>query len=209
MCKRQKHKYMLLVTVQTISQQGIFNLTKAEYLIAAEDYVGYGSIYPDKETINDVLKDLQENDVNVIQVVDYWTKPRKQAKSSTEGGISAYGHWHRKWNTNFCDFKHSGQLKEFLVYNRLYQNQEYCVINLKIAHMFPFPNFDSCKVDKIYIEIMFEFDESHFICYLLCALVEPGSVTIIVQEKFLLSTPSFLLVILCPEFSRYLRSFLR
>jgi hypothetical protein len=39
--------------------------------------VGYGSIYPDKETINDVLKDLQENDVNVIQVVDYWTKPRK------------------------------------------------------------------------------------------------------------------------------------
>ena len=56
---------------------------------------------------------------------------------------------------------------------------------------------------------MFEFDESHFICYLLCALVEPGSVTIIVQEKFLLSTPSFLLVILCPEFSRYLRSFLR
>jgi len=62
---------------------------------------------------------------------------------------------------------------------------------------------------KIYMGIMFEFDESQCICELPCALDERGSVPITVLEKFLMSNPSFLVVIPCPEFSTYLRSFLR
>jgi len=74
MCKRYRHKELSLVTVYTIPQQGIFNLTTADFLITANIYVGYRSKHPDKQTLKDVVKDLQENDINVVQLVASWTK---------------------------------------------------------------------------------------------------------------------------------------
>ena len=71
--KRQKYEKLSLVTVQTIPQQGIFNLTNADYLIAANVYVGFRSKHPDNETVNDVFNDLQENDINVIELDAYGT----------------------------------------------------------------------------------------------------------------------------------------
>ena len=70
MCKLQKHEKLLLVTVQKIQQQGSFNFTTVDYLIAAEVYVGYRSKQPDKETLSGDLKDLKENDINVNQLVE-------------------------------------------------------------------------------------------------------------------------------------------
>jgi len=60
-----------------------------------------------------------------------------------------------------------------------------------------------------YMGIMFEFDECLSICWLSCVLNERGSIPIKVEKKFLLSNPSFLVVIPCLQFSPYLRSFLR
>jgi len=56
---------------------------------------------------------------------------------------------------------------------------------------------------------MFEFDECLSICWLSCVLNDRGSVPIKVEKKFLLSNPSFLVVIPRLQFSPYLRSFLR
>jgi len=59
---------MSLVTVYTIPQQGIFNLTTAYYLIPAVVYVAYRSKEPDENTSNEVWKILQENGINVTQL---------------------------------------------------------------------------------------------------------------------------------------------
>jgi len=40
----------------------------ADYMIAAVIYVGYRSKQPDKNTLNEVSKILQENDINVSQL---------------------------------------------------------------------------------------------------------------------------------------------
>jgi len=61
----------------------------------------------------------------------------------------------------------------------------------------------------MYMGFKFGFDECLSICWLSCILNELGSVPIIVQKKILLSKLSFLFVIPCPEFSPYVRSFLR
>jgi len=42
-------------------------------MIAADVYVGFRSKHPDNETLSDVLKDLQENHIDVSQLVSYRT----------------------------------------------------------------------------------------------------------------------------------------
>jgi len=73
-----------LVTVYSITNQGIFKLTTDVYLIAAYVYVGYRSKHPDKETMQDALKDLQENNIDVSQLVEYIKDHCQEAESSTE-----------------------------------------------------------------------------------------------------------------------------
>ena len=68
MCKRQKHEKLLFVTVQTILQQEILNLTTADYLIAAVVSAGYRSKSPDENTLNEVSNIMQEHNINVVQL---------------------------------------------------------------------------------------------------------------------------------------------
>jgi hypothetical protein len=72
--------------------------------------------------VKDVLKDLQENNIDVSQLM-VWPKDHcQQAEYLGELGNSVYRQWHRKRNTIFCDFKHSENLNIFPVCKMFCQN---------------------------------------------------------------------------------------
>ena len=151
MQRRQKHEKCLLVTVQPITNQGITNLTTADYLFAADVYVAYRSQHPDEETREKVTNKMKENNIDFSLLVEYSTHHCQQVESSTERGSPAYRHWRRKRNGTFYNFRYFGQLNIYLVCTLLYQNQKLYIINLNITQMFPFPHFESWRKDqKIY-----------------------------------------------------------
>jgi hypothetical protein len=82
-CYQSQFSQLLSVTVQSITNQGIFNLTTDDYLIPAYVYVGYRSKQPDKETLHDASKKLKENNIDVSQLVEYeyWTDHCQKAES--------------------------------------------------------------------------------------------------------------------------------
>jgi hypothetical protein len=51
--------------------------------------VGYRSSHPDEATKKDVLKDLEENNIDVKQVTEWKANHCQQAESSTAAGCSA------------------------------------------------------------------------------------------------------------------------
>jgi len=57
-------------------------------MLSAPVYVGYRSLHPDQETVNEVHRELQDKNVNVSQLVDWSANHCPQAESSTAGGIS-------------------------------------------------------------------------------------------------------------------------
>jgi hypothetical protein len=64
-------------------------LTNADNLLAATDCVLYRTPNPDEETVQDVLNELQENNIDVSQLVDWSANHCQQAESSTEEGSSS------------------------------------------------------------------------------------------------------------------------
>jgi len=46
-------------------------------------YVGFRSRHPDEETVNEVHRKLQENNIDVSQLVDWTAHNCEQAESST------------------------------------------------------------------------------------------------------------------------------
>jgi hypothetical protein len=52
-------------------------------------YVSYRSNRPDEATVKDLMKDLQENNIDVSQLVEWPADHCQQAGSSTTGGSSA------------------------------------------------------------------------------------------------------------------------
>ena len=65
------------------------NLTNADYLFAAFVIAAYGSSRPNEETVEEVMNDLQENNTDFSQLVEWKADHYEQAESSTEGGCSA------------------------------------------------------------------------------------------------------------------------
>ena len=54
-----------------IPHQGILNITTADNLLSANAYVGYRRQLLNKTTMKDVLKDLQKNNIDVSQLVEF------------------------------------------------------------------------------------------------------------------------------------------
>jgi hypothetical protein len=73
-----------LITVFVITHQGILNPTPADYLLAVYVYVSYRSQHPDKATVKEVLKKLQDNNIDVSHLVEYGTDHCQKAESSTK-----------------------------------------------------------------------------------------------------------------------------
>jgi hypothetical protein len=59
-------------------------LTKADNLLAVYVYLEFRSNRPEVATVKDVLKDLQENNTNVSQLVDWATDHCQQGESSAK-----------------------------------------------------------------------------------------------------------------------------
>jgi len=64
----------------------ILNITTAENLLSANVYVGYRRQHPKKSTVKDVLKELQKNNIDVSQLVEWNANHCQQTESSSEGG---------------------------------------------------------------------------------------------------------------------------
>jgi hypothetical protein len=77
MCRRQKHKKLLLITAFVFTHQGILNQTTFVNLIAVDVYVAYRSQSPDEETVNLVKKELKENNIKYSRLADYPTNKCK------------------------------------------------------------------------------------------------------------------------------------
>ena len=129
----QKYENLSLVTVQSIPHLKFLYLTTTTNLLAYV-FVGYQSKLPELETMKDVLKNFQENIIDVIYLV-VWPKDHcQQTEYLKELGSSVYRHWRRKWNATFCKFNHSRQLNIFPVCNIFCQNQKLYVIDVYITH---------------------------------------------------------------------------
>jgi len=62
---RYKHVKFVLITNYSIICKWNTNLTTSDNLLAAYDYVAFRSQHPDQETVKDVLKELQANNVDI------------------------------------------------------------------------------------------------------------------------------------------------
>ena len=56
-----------------ITNEGILDLITTDYLLAASVYVGYRSQHPDENTVENVKKELQENNIDINQLVKWPT----------------------------------------------------------------------------------------------------------------------------------------
>jgi hypothetical protein len=76
--------YLSLITVFVITHQGILNLTFVRNLIPVYVYVAYRRQHPDKATVKRVLKELQENNIDISHLMEYKTDHCQQAESSED-----------------------------------------------------------------------------------------------------------------------------
>jgi len=58
-------------------------------VLAAYDYVLFRSHHPDEATKKEVLKELQENNIDASQLLERRADQCQQVESSTEGGSSS------------------------------------------------------------------------------------------------------------------------
>jgi beta-lactamase superfamily II metal-dependent hydrolase len=66
-----EHEKMSLVTVMSVPHQGILNHTTSDFLLPAYTYVGYRSQHPEEETVEEVKKKVQENNIDGSQLVEF------------------------------------------------------------------------------------------------------------------------------------------
>jgi beta-lactamase superfamily II metal-dependent hydrolase len=66
-----EHEKLSLVTVMSVPHQGILNQTTSDFLLPAYIYVGYRSQHPDQQTVEEVVKKLQENNIDVSVLVAF------------------------------------------------------------------------------------------------------------------------------------------
>jgi hypothetical protein len=59
--------------------RGSVSLTNADNLLAEYVYVGYRSFRPDETTVKDALNDLQNNNIDVNQLVEWTTDHCEEA----------------------------------------------------------------------------------------------------------------------------------
>jgi hypothetical protein len=57
------------------------NLTTADFLFAAYAYVSYRSTHSDVETVKDAMAELQNNNIDVSQLLEFKADHCKQAES--------------------------------------------------------------------------------------------------------------------------------
>ena len=161
---------MSIVTDQSILQYTKdLCLTFPDYLFAAEIYVAFRSVQPNRGTMYKVKQELQQNRIDESQLMERRVDNCQQAQSSTLGRISAQRHRRREWEATLCYFRHSGQLNIFLVCYLLCQKQKMYVIDLYITHQF-FPHFEAWNEDINYKVIMSEVDEMKCIYLLIYGL---------------------------------------
>jgi len=75
-----KKEKCALFTVQSLICGGILSHKTAHNLLAVSLYVTFRSKDPDEVKEKDVLKDLQDNNVDVSQMVEWTTDPCRQAE---------------------------------------------------------------------------------------------------------------------------------
>jgi len=73
-----------LSEIFVIQNQGILNIATADNLLSVNVYVGYRRQHPNKTTVKDVLKELQKNNIDVSQLVEFRAEHCQWAESSTE-----------------------------------------------------------------------------------------------------------------------------
>ena len=66
--------------------RGILSHKTAHNLLAVSVYVAFRSKEADEDRENDVLKDLQDNNIDVSQLVEWPADHCQEAQSSTEEG---------------------------------------------------------------------------------------------------------------------------
>jgi len=64
------------------------NISNADYLLAAFIHVTFRRSHPDEETVEEVKKELQKNNIDVSKMVKWRANHCQQWESSTEGGSS-------------------------------------------------------------------------------------------------------------------------
>ena len=73
---------MSLVTVYSIPRHKFLIPTTAANLLAVSVYVAHQSHNTDEDTVKDVLKDLQDNNIDAGQWVEFQTEKCQKAESS-------------------------------------------------------------------------------------------------------------------------------
>jgi len=85
MWRRQKHEWIVLDTGESNKHICNFKCHKVAYLLAAAVYVGFQSRHPDEETVNEVHRELQENNIDVSHLVQWTADHCDQTESSRAG----------------------------------------------------------------------------------------------------------------------------
>jgi hypothetical protein len=71
MRSRQKHDKLSLITTSLFTHHGTLNLTTHDNLIAVHVHMAYRSQFSDEETVNQVKKELKENNIEYSKLVDF------------------------------------------------------------------------------------------------------------------------------------------
>ena len=79
----------VLDTKNSITRKWNLNLKTTDNLLAANVYVSFRSKNPDEATVKEVLKELQNNNVDISQLLELKADHCQEAESSTAGGSSA------------------------------------------------------------------------------------------------------------------------
>ena len=146
MRRRQKHENVPLVTVQPVTHQGILCHENASNFLAAYVYVLYRSSHPDQQTVQDVLKDLHDNNIDVSKLVKWRADQCEQEKLSTAGGSSTEP-MGQEIKRNLLQFRTFWTTEQIIECNMMFQNCKLYLIELNIIHLFAFPHIQSQSED--------------------------------------------------------------
>ena len=116
-------------------------LTTADNLLAVNVCVYFRSPHPEEATVKDMLKELQDKNIDVKQLEISSGNHCQKVESSTKRGSSSQRHWFRKWEAPFSDFKQSGPMNVHLVCSTLFENLEIVCNALKHTHSIYFSSF--------------------------------------------------------------------
>jgi len=90
MQRRYKPESLSLVRGQSFTRKWNLNLSTADNLLAVKVCVAFRSKHPAEATMKDVLKELQDNNIDVSKLAISRTNHCQKEESSKAGRISVY-----------------------------------------------------------------------------------------------------------------------